>query len=106
MTTNHELARVAAENERLARQAMAMIQAADLSIGGGIKIIADTYAEAMAELERLKRQVAFVKQGSLLAIPSPFGTPSEIRCLLCKNTWWHECRPNHAADCPNNEANQ
>jgi hypothetical protein len=52
--TNHELARAAAENERLARQAMAMIQAADLSIGGGIKIIRDTYAEAMAERDELR----------------------------------------------------
>ena len=94
--TNHDLALVSAENERLARQAMAMIQAADLSIAGGIKIIADTYAEPMAELEqttaalrdvreahercqakiveqqaeleRLKRQVAFVTELAMYAL--------------------------------------
>lgn len=62
--------------------------------------LAEKYAEQEAELERLRRQVEFVKRESLLAIPSPYGSPSEIRCLLCKNTWWHECPPSHSPDCP------
>jgi hypothetical protein len=87
--TNHELARAAAES---------------IYDHDGTRvcpdIIADAYAPAMADLERLRRQVEFVKRESLLAIPSPYGSPSEIRCLLCKNTWWHECPPNHAPNCP------
>lgn len=72
--TNHDLARVAAENERLARQAMAMIQAADLSIGGGIKIIRDTYAPAMAELERLQADNAFLRELAEFAVDNTHWT--------------------------------
>jgi len=91
MSSNHELARAAAESCKAYK------------VDDWATVIRDTYAEPMAELERLRRQVAFVKQESLLAIPSPWGSPSETRCLLCKNTWWHECPPNHASDCPHSE---
>lgn len=104
--TNHELSRAAAES-----------CCASIFIGIGLtnfdtpgkqktvedmiaRKVCDAYAPAMADLERLRRQVEFVKRESLLAIPSPYGSPSEIRCLLCKNTWWHECPPNHAPNCP------
>ena len=98
------------ENE-LARQAAEAVDAAvdfplmnhDRLLDSATFAIGAIYAPAMAELERLRRQVAFVKQESLLAIPSPWGSPSETRCLLCKNTWWHECPPNHAVDCPHSE---
>lgn len=96
--TNHELARAAAEK----CLSWTHFEDAD-AIQLMARAISDTYAAPMAELEKLRRKVAFVKKESLLAIPSPWGSPSEIRCLLCKNTWWHECPPNHAADCPHSE---
>lgn len=109
MSSNHELARAAAEE--CCASIFIGIGLTDFDTPGKQKIVedaiarkvADTYAEPMDELERLRRHVAFVKKESLLAIPSPWGSPSEIRCLLCKNTWWHECPPNHASDCPHSE---
>jgi len=63
-------------------------------------IIADIYAHAMDELERLRRQVEFVKRESLLAIADSQGRHEETKCLLCNGQWYVECSPRHATDCP------
>jgi hypothetical protein len=59
--------------------------------------------EPMAELERLRRQVAFVKKESLLAIRDIRGKHVETRCGLCKNVWHPLGEPYHDADCPHGE---
>lgn len=95
--TNHELARAAAgvlwKQDRQTFESVT-------------KIIEDAYAEAMVELDKLRRQVEFVKRESLLAIPDRRGRHEETKCLLCKGQWYVECAPRHEKDCPNAEASK
>lgn len=110
--TNHELARAAAE---YAVGRIIMFDALrDLDTPGKQecatkhieKSIADTYADAMAENERLRRQVALVKSCNPPSVFDDF--LQEYICPLCSTFHRPDYKPvvSHAENCPHNEANQ
>jgi len=82
MSTNHELARAAFV--LLARYSVGNVSPTDFE--GAVKIISDTYAEPMAELERLRRQIELVKNHT-------YGIIDAAWCDVCK---MYE----HMPDCP------
>lgn len=87
--TNHELARAAAgvlwKQDRQTFESVT-------------KIIEDAYAEAMVELDNLRRQVEFVKRENA-ADTSDDGTGC---CMLCFCD--HNEKQPHDPDCPHAEA--
>lgn len=91
--TNHDLARAAA------KQLLDCFDYEEIQA-----IIRATYAAPMAELERLKRQVAFVKRESILAIRDQRGRHIENKCLLCDGRWDVDCPEQHMENCPNEVA--
>jgi len=86
MSTNHDLARAA--TDKLWKQDRQTFESVST-------IIADTYAEPMAEFERLRRQVAYVKRGH-------HSNDGEGWCGVCGNRGKDQ-EYGHEPDCPHNE---
>lgn len=86
--TNHDLARAAVRT-------INMVPVGMLTDDDVADFIADTYAEPMAELERLRRQVAYVKRGH-------HSNDGEGWCGVCGNRGKDQ-EYGHEPDCPHNE---
>jgi len=91
--TNHGLARAAAE--KIVPNASPTIERH--VVREYADIIADTYAPAMDELERLRRQVEFVRSLDWIRYDEQL---SYYECSLCDNKSRSKNKIKHHPDCP------
>lgn len=96
MSSNYDLARAAAER---VLSPLTGSQIEKLALEDATNVIADTYAEPMAELEKLRRQVAMIVKKSG---PQPHHIGNTYICLLC-GVESSPDKPKHNADCPHSE---